>query len=199
MTRLNLLPPEVLLRRRARRLTRAAIAGILVVLVALGGLYAYQRSQLASVNEQLAQQQARNAALQAKIAPLAQFAQIEQQLASGQKTLAEIQADQIQWSGALRDLSMVIPDSVYVTAMSGSVTITGAAVTPGPTGLIGQLQFSGQAVSYPAVALWLNRLEEVTGWANAWVSTASQNTGAGGVQFAGTVDLTPQASQEAQS
>ena len=72
--------------------------------------------------------------------------------------------------------------------------------------MIGTLQFQGVSLDFPNVALWLDRMVNVDGWANAWVSSAasastqeSQPGGtapsAAGVQFTGTVDLTPETAQ----
>jgi hypothetical protein len=84
---------------------------------------------------------------------------------------------------------------VYLTSFGGQLT-----TAPGQTstlanssGLIGSLQFEGVSLSHPDVALWLTRLEEVTGWVNPWVSTETKSDE--GVKFSGSVDLTQQAAE----
>lgn len=204
MTAVNLLPPELRGRERTRRLAAAVVAGSMMVVALLGVVYVLQMTKLSEAEKQLQAQQGENAGLQTKIAGLQRFAELKQQLAERQALSDSVLQKQVLWSGVLRDVSMVIPGQMYLTSMTASAAGSGGetessststatsstAVTPGAD-LVGTIQFQGVAADQRTVALWLTRLEEVKGWANAWVSSTSKSSlsGADVIQFSATVDL----------
>src|SRR5439155_90212 len=60
---------------------------------------------------------------------------------------------------------------------------------------VGNIQFQGSASDHLAVATWLTRLAQVTGWDNSWITASTKRgTNADGtktdwVDFTGSVDL----------
>jgi hypothetical protein len=71
----------------------------------------------------------------------------------------------------------VIPDASYLTNLTAQLQVTAPAdpaVPPTPAGLIGTMTFSGQALQTETLASWLTRLEQVEGWANPWVMSATE-------------------------
>ncbi len=196
MTEVNLLPPELRRRQQRRTATTQVIAGALVVVGLLVLLFIYESSRLSDANSALQAQNQRNAALQRQITGLQRFADLQNELQQRQQLVDGLRQGNVAWSGVLHDLSMVIPGEVYVTNMTGTITVGagGVGVQVSPTGLIGGLTFQGVAVDHPAVALWLDRVSEVTGWDNAWVSAENTAEGTGttggtNVTFSGSVDL----------
>jgi Tfp pilus assembly protein PilN len=169
-----------------------------VALAALGAFYFLQQVRLNDVKQDLAAQEAENDRLRGEIAELQEFDQQQRELAASQDLLNTILADEVRWSGVLRDISLVIPGQTWLTSLSGQITsgeVAGQPATPTePSGLVGQISFNGFGLSHRAVALWLTRLEDVEGFANPWVST-SQKTEIGlqeVVQFTSTTDLSAQ-------
>ena len=195
--RVNLLPAEIRERQRIRRRGGAVAAVGVLVLAALGVFYFLQQMRLNDLESDLATQEAENDRLRAEIAELQEFDQQQRELAASQDLLNTLLADEVQWSGVLRDISLVIPGQTWLTTLNGQVTEQAegtAQPTEGPSGLIGQISFNGFGLSHRAVALWLTRLEDVEGFANPWVST-SQKTEIGlqeVVQFTSTTDLSEQ-------
>jgi Tfp pilus assembly protein PilN len=203
--RINLLPPEIRERQRARRRTAAvALVGI-IVLAALGAFYVLQVMRLADVQEDLEAQQQRNNELRQEIAQLQRFAELQQELQDTRDLLNTLLADRILWSGVLRDVSLVIPSEMWLSGLTGTATgaeagtTTTTTTTAAPTvpggGLVGQITFNGFAFEHRDVALWLSRLEDVRGFVNPWLSN-SQKTLIGlteVVQFTNSVDLSEQA------
>jgi Tfp pilus assembly protein PilN len=168
-----------------------------VALAALGAFYFLQQVRLNDLKNDLAAQRAENDRLRAEIAELQEFDQQQRELAASQDLLNTLLADEVRWSGVLRDISLVIPGQTWLTTLNGQITQTEGTAQPaeGPSGLIGQVSFNGFGLSHRAVALWLTRLEDVEGFANPWVST-SQKTEIGlqeVVQFTSTTDLSEQA------
>jgi Tfp pilus assembly protein PilN len=195
--RVNLLPGEIRERQRVRRRGGAvAVVGVLV-LAALGAFYFLQQMRLNDLERDLAEQQAENDRLRGEIAELQEFDQQQRELAASEDLLNTLLADEVRWSGVLRDISLVIPGQTWLTTLNAQITQEAEATTQpaeGPSGLIGQISFNGFGLSHRAVALWLTRLEDVEGFANPWVST-SQKTEIGlqeVVQFTSTTDLSDQ-------
>ena len=200
--RINLLPSEIHERRLARRRTVAAGVVGLLIIAAVGGFFFLQQVRLSSVQDDLEEQQAVNAQLLQDINELQRFADLEAELLATRGLLDELLQNQVLWSGVLRDISLVIPGTAWLTALQGTVTAEAAITegappeTPeGEAGLVGQITFTGNAFDHRTVALWLARLEDVSGFVNPWLSS-SQKTEIGAtevVEFGSSVDLSEDA------
>lgn len=203
MSQVNLLPPEIRQRQAVRRTTTTVVAAGLGVLVLIGIFYLLQIQRLSSAQDELAAQQARNAALERQIQDLQRFAALQEELAAKEQLLAAVYENEVSWSGALLDVSRVIPDPSYLTNLTGQITATGATTTgevPATTGgtpettLIGNMTFEGVADQTQTIADWLIRLEQIKGWVNAWVNTTQENVPSSGIYtFTNGLDLTQQA------
>jgi Tfp pilus assembly protein PilN len=195
--RVNLLPPEIRERQRLRRRVGAVTAVGVLLLAGIGALYFLQQLRVNDLRRDLEAQEAENNRLRAEIAELQEFVQLQQELVDTQQLLATLLANEVRWSGVLRDISLVIPGQTWLTTLNGQLTqaAEGQPVAPeGPSGLIGQISFNGFGLSHRDVALWLTRLEDVEGFANPWISV-SQKTQIGAqdvVQFTSTADLSQQ-------
>jgi Tfp pilus assembly protein PilN len=202
--RINLLPPEVRQRQSVRRRTAAVVAAGVVVLAGVAALYFLQQLRLVGVNNDLEDQRAANSGIQAQINDLRRFDELQREVEASRTMLSTLMANEILWSGVLRDVSLVIPSDVWLSGMTAQTNESGGAVSPAPAtpvagqpgqGLVGQITFNGFALDHRAVALWLARLDDVRGFANPWLSNA-QKTDVGTskvVQFASSVDLSQQA------
>jgi Tfp pilus assembly protein PilN len=206
MTTINLLPQEVKQRQRTRRSTvLVAFAGGAVVAILIG-LWFLQGVHLSDTESKLAEQQQTNARLQGEISKLHRFEEIRNDLENRRTLLRRTLAGTVEWSGVLHDLSLVVPDRMWLTQMTGQLNTTSSApvapVAPATgTGagaaLVGNIQFQGDALDKQTVALWLTKLETVRGWVNAWLSQASE-TDVGGttvVTVNSSVDLTKRATK----
>jgi Tfp pilus assembly protein PilN len=200
MTQVNLLPPDVRGRQRTRQLTVVVAAVAVAAVVLLVFVYFLQSSRLSSAQRDLEAQQATNQALQTKINGLQQFAQLQTSVSDKQGIVDNLLAQQILWSGVLRDLSLVIPGQVSLSTATGNLTVSTTAPgapagTTAPSNLVGTIQFQGEAFTEPDVALWLTRLEQVKGWVNSWITSANKTdlNGVTVVQFSGSIDLTSDA------
>jgi Tfp pilus assembly protein PilN len=200
MSQVNLLPPEIRQRQRLRRLTSlVGLAGV-GLLAVVGLFYVLQVMNLGRVEDELRAQEARNADLQAAIQELQPFADLQTAL-QGKRELNDIVfANEVSWSGTLRDISRLIPSDAYLTDLTGSVTVATAAQGEAPeeetAGLIGSITFNGVARDIDSLAVWLTRLEQVKGWANPWAASAQLTEAESGIsayQFSGSVDLSADA------
>lgn len=204
MSQVNLLPPELRERQAIRRTTSLVVAAGLAALALIGIFYFFQVQRLSQVQSDLEAQQSRNAQLESEIASLREFAALQAELASKELLVAEIFVNEVSWSSALLDVSRVIPDTSYLTNLTGQITATiaGEVVTE-PTGgtpettLVGNMTFAGVANQTETIATWITRLEEVQGWVNAWVNSAQEDApGSRIYTFSNGLDLTQEAVTE---
>jgi Tfp pilus assembly protein PilN len=173
VSQVNLLPPEIRQRAQTRRLTLMVIGAGLVVLVLIGFFFVVQSANLARVQDDLAAQQARNAAIDKQIAGLQEFAALQTEAQAKQALLKAAFANEVSFSGILLDLSRVIPSDAYLTAFSAQVTPPSTGVVTA-TPLIGTMTAAGQAQGADSLASWITRLESVKGWVNPWISTFAE-------------------------
>jgi Tfp pilus assembly protein PilN len=204
MTAINLLPPEVRYRQRTKRQTALVVIAGAAVVGALVFLWVLQGMHLSQVDQQVAEQKQTNTQLQVQIDQLHHFAEIKSQLDQRRTLLKQTLSGTVEWSGVLHDVSLVMPERMWLNTMTGQLT----AATPGavpatatpagpPTGLVGTLQFDGDALDKETIALWLTKVETVRGWVNAWLGQA-QETKLGTSQvvgFSSSVDLTAKATK----
>lgn len=195
MNQVNLLPPEILQRQKLRRATALVAGGGALVLLLILGLYLMQSSRLASVNDDIAAQDAQNAQLQAQIAELQPAETLQTQAQEQEQLLASAWQGEVSFSGILMDVSRVIPSDMVLTGFTAQTTAPAAGgtapvpTTTGTNAFVGGISVTADAASIQTVASWLTRLESVKGWENPWVSTGA--AGADGVRFtiSSTVDL----------
>jgi len=196
MTQVNLLPTGVREKQKTRRVTVAAVVGVAGVMMILLLVYVLQVGRLASASRQLTAQESINRDYRSKIQALQPFADLKTNVANRQALVAQLMQGEILWSGVLHDLSMVLPDQMWLTGMTGTLNTSGAAGSGAASaGLAGNIQFQGYSFDHPTVALWLVRLQEVHGWVNAWISNAARTdfNNHSLVQFVSSVDLTTDA------
>jgi Tfp pilus assembly protein PilN len=203
--RINLLPPEVLERQRARRRTVAAFGVGLLVLVLIAGFYFLQVFRLSAVEDDVQAQRAENALLESQIAELQDIAALEDEIDRTRLVLSGLLEDRVLWSGVLRDVSLVIPGEVWLNGITAQVGIAEAGTTTTTTtttgepaitsGVVGQISFDGFAFDHRDVALWLSRLEDVRGFINPWLSSSTKTLigAVDAVGFTSSVDLSEQA------
>lgn len=189
--RINLLPPELQERRRGRQLTTALVMGIAVLVGLMAVTYGAQEVRLRAERNALADQEARNAELQAQVAELREFQALEDELQEKTELLGRVSDSEVRWSVLLADLSLVIPSDVWLTTLSGS--ITESAEEEATT--LGQIQLNGTTFTHPDVARWLARLSSVDAFVFPYLSLSAQGT-IGTVEvvnFTSSVQLSPQA------
>jgi len=170
VSQVNLLPPEIRQRAQTRKLTLLVIGAGLVVLVFVGFFFVLQSANLARVQDDLAAQQARNAAIDKQIAGLQEFAALQTEATAKQALLKAAFANEVSFSGILLDLSRVIPSDAYLTTFAAQVVPPSPDLTT-TSPLIGTMTAAGEAQGADSLASWITRLESVKGWVNPWIST----------------------------
>jgi len=208
LPRVNLLPPEIAEAARFRKI-QAALAGVLVLAVAgVGMTYMSAQSSVSSAEEQVATATAQRATLNSQIAEFADVKTVYQRAADAQALLTAAMGQEVRYSRFLNDLSLSIPDNVWLTdATFDQAAVTAAAATPAATGArvrsaapvvpatLGSVTMSGFAFAHNDVATWLESLATQKGYGNPYL-TSSTETLIGereAVEWTTTVVITPSA------
>jgi Tfp pilus assembly protein PilN len=163
MKRINLLPQEARAKAsRERGLLYAII--ILVVLVAVLGLvYVKFNSDVGAKQSELDAITTETAAVQAEIAELRPYAEIQSQRTAMTETAKSIYASSVPFSIILQQLSLVIPDNVRLQSLSATVppTMLPGAPAADPAAAAAatiDVTFSGQTEKHRDVAEFMTRL-----------------------------------------
>jgi Tfp pilus assembly protein PilN len=197
----NLMPAEIAEAARFRRFQLCMGAAVVGAIVVVGALYVHGHSAVSDANAQIAQAQQEQATVQTELTSLNGVSAVYAQVAAKEGMLQQAMGGEVDWSTYLSDLSLRVPDNVWLSNLQATQTDTGltapvapAAGTLTPTG-IGTITFSGVAFSHDDVATWLDVLAKEKGFANAYFSNSTKATIGKKpvVNFTSSVDVTDQA------
>jgi Tfp pilus assembly protein PilN len=183
MRRIELLPNTYIEERRRRRRTAMIVTGGLVLLTLLIGYWVSLGIQISGARNELAQVQARNQTLQAQVAELQRFADLEAEVNQKQASLATVMEGDVDWPGVLTEVAMVVPGEIWLTNLTASAGTTEGATQVGTeTAAVdvnaqdpsGRVQFNGKSLSMPGVARWLVRLNTVQEFNALWLNSATE-------------------------
>jgi Tfp pilus assembly protein PilN len=169
MMRINLLPPEILERRRAERRIGYVVLAAIAVAVVLAGVWAFSYFRLEAKRQELASIQQQVQAAQAQAQQLAVFEERASQLEARRAIAAQAFAGKRDWAKLLDELSLVLPDDVWLQTLTAGETeglsITGYAVdTPNDTPDVG----------HKSIAKTLVRLADLDQLSDVWLTTSSK-------------------------
>lgn len=198
MSQVNLLPPEILERQKVRRtVVLIAGAGAIFALLIIG-FYLLQAQKLADVQDQIDAQEASNSQIQAEIADLRQFEELEATAQARQELVTAAYASEVSFSALLMDISRVVPDASYLSSLSAVISPPIEEPEAEPTtdtgqAFVGSLSLGGQALEFKTLSTFLTRIEQVEGWVNPWMSSITQVSGIeDAYEFSLSVDLSQQ-------
>lgn len=189
LPQVNLLPPEVRAARSLSTVKRwlAIGLGAVVILVALAyGMTVLD--QMDAVSSQ-ADAEERAATLAAQEEQYAEV--VDVQSAIGLVTQARLAAtgQEVLWKAYLDAVTAVLPSDVSVGsfALAGPdpMALTATSVPVLGTAGIGSLAFEGRTAQLPDTAAWIDALNSVPGFSDAWASTVSlaQDDASGGSYY----------------
>lgn len=174
--KVNLLPGEVQQRGQANRQRGIAAAIVGLVVVLLGVLTFLQRGAISDAEARLASVDSQNAALQAEIAALQPFADLEQRALAAAGTVEAALGDEVSFASVLQDLSLVFPPSAELTNLQ--VTVADGLATPSPGGgrlIAGRVTAQGQVVSglSPGVERLLIDFSRAASFDNTYITNST--------------------------
>ncbi len=175
LPQVNLIPVEIIERRRLR-VVQSGLGGCLVAaVVLLVVLYLLAASAVSARQRDLAAAQAEHASVQKQVDSYANVGQTYALVDQAHGLLRDAGGSEVQWSHYLTDLSLRIPSTVWLN----QVTVA-PAVAAAPAGAVGvipaiaTITFTGVALSHDDVAVWLDSLAKERGWTDPYFSTSTE-------------------------
>ncbi len=185
MVKVNLLPPEIAERQRAKRITRLSLALVAVWIFVLGGVYMLKLSDVAAAAEALDKAQAEVVTLESELATLEPFRQLAEQLDTHNTLLASAMEKEISWARVLNDLSLAFPANASLTSLTASVlaeaegeaaTTTTVGGAPDFGAEVAELGFTGYSVERyaPGVESVLVDFAQARGFFHSHLAAANE-------------------------
>jgi Tfp pilus assembly protein PilN len=180
--RINLIPVG---ERRRTKTDFGYLGLVVVVLVVVGGMaasYLYFSGRLADQEQQLADLQAQNQQIQTQLAALSQFDALQQQRIATEQIVQKIYAGRTLLSEIMGDLSLVVPENVWFTALSIQApdipveqtdAKAPAATPPAP----GKITITARTYGFEDVARFLVRMGQIPGVSDILLSRAGKASG----------------------
>jgi Tfp pilus assembly protein PilN len=167
MVRINLLPKEVLERRRYEKWYSYVLIAFAALLALVGILYGYFWLSGAQKNADLQLLQEQSQKLQAQADAFGIFEQKEQDLVARQGKATTALAGRINMGRVSEEVSLVLPDEVWLQTM-GINEADGLSVG----GYTPYSSSHSMDVSYKSVAKTLVRLNELKDVSDVWLTSA---------------------------
>lgn len=150
--RVNLLPQEQFARAAAARQRNSLIAGVALVLAILVALTLWQNGRVRDAEDRLAEEQALLASLQAEVAQLNEFAELEERIDRSNALIVQALGNEVSLASILQDVALVMPSDAQLDSFSINVTpevpVAGIESTS-----LGTLTASGQTLNSHAPGL----------------------------------------------
>lgn len=184
LPRVNLLPTEIAEAAKFRRFQFAMGGAVVGAVVVVGALYMHGQSSVKSAQSDLDAARQQQATVQGQLNSLKSVSDVYNQVAAKQAMLQTAMGQEVRWSNYLADLSLRIPDRVWLTNVTATESNTGLAASgaapaaAGGGGLgtpgIGTMTFSVTAFSHDDVASWLDMLAKEKGFADPYFSNSTK-------------------------
>lgn len=171
MMRINLLPPEILERRRAEKRIGWVILGAIGVAVVLAGVWTFGYFRVQAKQDELAvlQQQVQSANAQAT--QLAIFEQRAAELETRRALVVMALGDRRDWSRLFDELSLVLPADMWVQTISadeaGGIGLNGYAL---------DAPSDSPDAGHKAIAKVLVRLADLDSLYDVWLTSSAKAT-----------------------
>ena len=196
--RVNLLPREIEERARARRTTSWVIGGVAAYAALLGLLYIAKLNAVSSAESERDEAQGEVTRLQAEVDSLAEYAELDQQVATKEVLLTTTMATEISWARVLNDLALTFPPNssmvTFVATTGEAADESGqAAATSASAESVAGVTFEGYSVDRlaPGVERVLLKFDDVETYFNSYLTEAQdvQRGRTTVTQFNGTFQL----------
>ena len=177
--RVNLLPPQLAERKKARRVAQASTASVACIALALGAGYVAKVNAVEEARGDRDRVQAGVVALERQVAALDEYRQLANRLHAGNAMLAAAMETEVSWARVLNDLSMVFPSSGSMESLTAELTpvlesepLPGAVVDGDP---VASLVFNGYSVERfsPGVEAILVDFDGAEGFYDSYLTNAA--------------------------
>jgi hypothetical protein len=191
----DLLPMEVFVSRRTRRIGRYAGFALVVVTVLLALWYGMEILRTTSAEEERDATLDSVQGLKRQQAKYDELVKTQAQAKAINTQLNALMSNDMLWAQLTAATVAVAPDDVSVDGLTASVPTAGMEATttrnligPPSVKIIGTLIINGVGPRKDVIALYVDALDTVPGLGNAFLTSAAEN--AEGFQFAVRADIT---------
>jgi len=169
MVRINLLPQEIIEKRRFERNLRYVLLGGVAALVVLFAVYGLLAMQVASANAELQDRQQTEANLRAQAEAFSIFEEKESDLEARLALAEQALAGRVDWGRLANELSLIMPSDVWVVTLTcdeeQGVTMFARAVDS---------ETDVPDVGHKAVAKTLVRMADLEQLSSVWLSQSTK-------------------------
>ena len=193
MTRINLLPPEKIRKKRSgaarapseRSYWWLLVALPVVVAAAMGFWYLSLNSQMKAAEKALDETKTELADWQAKNQALQPYKARQEEIVAIEQVAVKALQGRVYWARILNNIAIMCPKDIWLTSLSGtssggtagSVAFEGLALQC-PNRLYATL-FYPYYPDYKPIAYWLERMAQISEFQRVWLSSA-EPTNVGG-------------------
>ena len=194
LPRVNLLPAEIGEARRFRQIQYGLFAGLAVSAGAVALLYVAAVGSVGEATTDLEAATAQNTQLQSVAAEYADVTAVYARAAAAEAMLTEAMGQEVRYSEFLSDLSLSVPENVWLRSLTFTQAPPAPALGATEPG-VGSLSVSGVGFSHEDVAVWLESLAGQPGYTNPSFSSSTESLIGERtvVEFTSTATLTPEA------
>lgn len=183
----NLLPPEVTAGRRLKVIKRWLGIALVLVLVVCAGGFAYAKLVESKAQADLADAQAETQRLQAEQQKYAEVPRVLGALDDTKIVRAIGMATDVDWWAYYSAITAALPPNVSIDSLvvTSTTALDPAAAPANPLQAesVGRIDFVGRSLTVPDTAAWLDALDAVPGFSDAWTSAANVTENADGTVF----------------
>jgi len=178
LPRVNLLPSEIT--ESAKFRTAQMVMGLAVVgaVVVVGGLWYLASSDESAAQDQLNAAQADGAQLQTQLRTYDSVQPVYDHALTAQAQLSQAMSQEVRYSFVLNDLSLGMPQGIWLTNVTIQQPVDAPGSTKGAWGnpSLGTVTMQGSASNLPQVAGWLQALAAQKSYTDPYLTT-TQGTG----------------------
>ncbi len=146
-TWINLLPPQILKKRKAKKILSLFVEGIIVFILLLLFVFGALSFRVYQERKVFSENRNENLRLNKQIAELKVYEAKQGELQRLEDILKRALAGRILWSRILNETSMIIPSDVWLSGFTGDAAAG--------------ISFKGYTFDHPAVAKWMVRQKEI--------------------------------------
>jgi Tfp pilus assembly protein PilN len=173
LPRVNLLPPEIAEGRRVRRIQVGLGGAVLGAVGIVALLYVAASSSVSSAQSDLDAATASNTRLQAETARYRDVTAVYDRAAAAQAMLTQAMGEEVRYSRLLTDLSLSVPENVWIKNLTFAQAAVPAAVGSSVSG-IGTMTVTGIGFKHDDVAVWLESLAGQKAYTNPYFTSSTE-------------------------
>lgn len=171
----DLLPPEIEMRRKAKRARRLILVVVVLFFALLAGAWYYTYSARTSAESDLAAEQDKTAIKREELAKYDYIPVVQAALDNAVNARALAGSTDITWATQLNSLLTAAPTDVSLTTLAVSAATPSEPFlldgTPFQQPDLGQLYFSGEAASEAEIAAFQDAIDALPAFRNTYITS----------------------------